>query len=46
MMYFLFRFHHKMPGEVYSMLPGNKKISFAFMKHEIEERIEESSPEE
>lgn len=46
MMYYLHRFHHYKPGEIYDTLPGEKQILFAFMKYELEQRIKENSPDE
>lgn len=46
MMYYLFRFHHKFPSEVYWLKPGEKQIVYSFMKYEIEQRIKENSQDE
>lgn len=40
-MYFLFRFHHKKPSEIYWLPLGEKRILHAFMRYEMEQRKEE-----
>ena len=41
-MYFLYRYHHVMPGTYFAMPIGEKIIVNAFVSYEIEKRIEEA----
>ncbi len=43
MQYYLFRFHHIRPKEFLSMGKNEKKIMYAFMRYELEQRIKENS---
>lgn len=40
-MYFLYRYHHKLPHEYMSLPIGERKIVNAFISFEIEKRQEE-----
>lgn len=45
MMYCLMRAHHKLPHEIYGLPLGAKKIAYAFMNYELEQRAKELSDE-
>ena len=40
-MYYLFKYHHVMPMQFYSMGNGEKQIARAFMHYEIDQMNEE-----
>lgn len=42
MMYLLFRLHSIKPGEYYYMSAGEKAVTRAFMKRELEDRKKEA----
>lgn len=42
--YYLFRFHNIKPIEFLKMGKNEKKILYAFMRYEIEQRIKENTP--
>lgn len=45
-MYYLFRFHHMKPAEIYWLPVGERQILYSFMRYELEQRIRENTPEE
>lgn len=44
MMYLAWRFHGKFPNEIYWMPIGERRILYALIAREVEDRNEESNP--
>jgi len=45
-MYYLFRFHHKNPSEIYWLPVGERQILYSFMRYELLQREKENTPPE